>query len=152
MLLSLLIGLQWLLVKNSILIYVDVELTDGAYRFAKEPIIGTFCMKLMETGQDLNHVLIFKLLNANWTLSYHKVIVNTAAIIIARTIAYYAWLILIFGFRSFWLIKVCWELVNDGSDSLSCFSIVILIKWRENIVVHIIEFSCSTHRLKLKHL
>ena len=45
--------------------YLYVEFTDGAHGFPKKPIVRTFSMKLMEARQDLNHVLVFILLNAN---------------------------------------------------------------------------------------
>ena len=45
--------------------YLYVEFTYGAHGFPEKPIVRTFGMKLMEARQDLNHVLVYILFNAN---------------------------------------------------------------------------------------
>ena len=45
--------------------YLYVEFTYGAHGFPEKPIVRTFGMELMEARQDLNHVLVYILFNAN---------------------------------------------------------------------------------------
>jgi hypothetical protein len=66
--------------------YLYVEFTYGAHGFPEKPIVRTFGMKLMEARQDLNHVLILKLLDAYRALVNHKVVFLFAAAFITNFI------------------------------------------------------------------
>ncbi len=106
-------------------------------------------MKLVEAGQNLNHVLIFELFDANWTLADHEItVIGLPTAWISDNSSF----ILIFGLRWFWLIKICRQLIHYRTDPLCMLCIIILIKRCERIVVHAIEFSGGAHWLKLEHL
>jgi hypothetical protein len=112
---------------------IDVKLADWTYWFPEKPVVNAFRVKLMEAGQDLNVLILYKAFNTDWAAMHVKISSIRAKLILVKL--------------TLRLVVVCRESWDKDLHPLCGLSSIVVVQLRKHVVVVLIEI--SLHSLEL---